>query len=170
MNEDIKKYNAVIQFKIKQADTFCVEIKAWVLNDKWMWNVYANIYEKHSLFNKPNQAYECLPFHGGCTFDSLITHENSGADTYKEDSKNTTLKLGSDYMHLHDALARRTLPVAVGVQCAAREFRSEGHALPIIAELVAVAVGVANAFDTLTLEANVGPTRTVAVGLTIGRG
>lgn len=102
MNKDIEKYNAVITFKIKSNDVFCVEIKSWLLGDKWMWNVYANIYEKHNLFNKPEEAFECLPFNGGCTFDRLITHEDSKANSYNRSPKQITLKLGSDYMHIHD--------------------------------------------------------------------
>lgn len=101
MNEKLLELNPTVEFKVKIAKTFSVTIKAWVYSGKWNWNVYANIFESHELFNDPKKAYESLPFNGGCTYDRLVSYTPSGADTYN-DRSSKTLTLGSDYAHIHD--------------------------------------------------------------------
>lgn len=110
MNKEIEEYSASIEFKIKTTESFSVIIKAWQMNKNWMWNVYALIGENHKLFNDPEKAYETLPFHGGCTYDQLIEYKSSKCTKYSDDS-GKTLKLGSDYMHLHDDYDNHSSPL-----------------------------------------------------------
>ena len=50
MNKELKEFNAVIEFRIAREKTFSVTVKAWQLQDKWQYNVYAYIFENHKLF------------------------------------------------------------------------------------------------------------------------
>jgi len=109
MNKQIDEFKAVIEFRIARNKDFSVVVKAWQHDSKWQWNVYANIFETHELFNDPVKAFDTLPFHGGCTFDQLVEHNNSNCTKYsREDTK--CLKLGSDYMHLHDNYDNHSSP------------------------------------------------------------
>lgn len=96
------KFNPSVEWKLKQHKTFSVTANAWMSGDKWNWNVYALIYESHPLFNEPGYAIQNLPFHGGCTFDKVITFAQSGGNEYDKRDPVKTLKLGSDYAHLND--------------------------------------------------------------------
>jgi hypothetical protein len=102
MNEQLEEFKATVEFKIAVKKTFSVTINAWQLNNKWAWNVYANIFETHSLFNNPEGAIDNLPFHGGCTYDKLKSEGATGGNKYDKSESHKTLVLGSDYMHLHD--------------------------------------------------------------------
>lgn len=108
MNKEIEEFKAVVEFRIAREKTFSVVVKAWQMDNKWQWNVYANIFDNHELFNNPEKAYE-LPFHGGCTFDQLIEHKNSNCTKYSCDDS-SCLKLGSDYMHLNDNYDNHSSP------------------------------------------------------------
>ena len=101
------------EFYIAREKTFCVTVKGWNsigFNgcdfdnpvEKFNWNVYALIYDNHPLFKTPKAAIESLPFHGGCTYDKLIVTSQSTGNEYDESEDSLTLKLGSDYAHLHD--------------------------------------------------------------------
>ena len=101
MNKQLKEFRASVEFKIESQKTFSVTVKAWQLMDKWSWNVYANIFENHSLFNDVNKALE-LPFNGGCTYDEIKTHTPSRGIRYDWEKESKTLIVGSDYAHIHD--------------------------------------------------------------------
>lgn len=64
------------------------------------WSIYAYIYPSHALFNTfdGNDMWQpaalCLPLHCGPSF--LRWH-------YGEDGNPTTIQVGADYRHLHDA-------------------------------------------------------------------
>jgi len=96
------KFKPSIEYKFNQHKTFSVTVCAWISSDKWNWNVYAYIYKGHPLFNDPRYAIQNLPFHGGCTFDKLLGFYQSGGNEYDSSEPVKTLKLGSDYAHLHD--------------------------------------------------------------------
>jgi hemoglobin-like flavoprotein len=100
--EEIKKWH-------KRHRTFCVEIKHWInplLQDRGehMWNVYANIFDSHPLFNIfNNQTQKDIDelegyLHWGITYKREIT---SLQRLYDPD-KVKTVVIGSDYNHLHD--------------------------------------------------------------------
>jgi len=105
-DETINEYLPSIEFKIKIAKTFSVTVKGWCSTNsidglKWHWNVYANIFESHPLFNDIDKAMN-LPLHGGCTYDQLTTSVPATGIIYDWQKETKTLKLGSDYAHLHD--------------------------------------------------------------------
>lgn len=102
-----------MEFYIAREKTFSVTVKGWNrigFNgsdfenpvEQFHWNVYASIYDGHPLFKAPQDAIESLPFHGGCTYDKLITTSKSLGNEYDKSEDCTILKLGSDYTHLHD--------------------------------------------------------------------
>lgn len=97
----------------KRHRTFSVEIKRWInghgshYRGAHMWNVYANIFDTHPLFNIfNNQTQKDLDaidelkkqFHWGITFKREVT---SLSGLHKP-QKIKTVQLGSDYNHLHD--------------------------------------------------------------------
>jgi hypothetical protein len=102
MNKQLEEFNATVEFKIVVKKTFSVTIKAWQFDGKWAWNVYANIFEAHELFNNPGSAMDSLPFHCGCTYDKLKSVGVTGGNKYDNSGSRKVLVLGSDYMHLHD--------------------------------------------------------------------
>ncbi len=82
--------------------SFSVQIKAWTRDsDDWNWNVYAFIYEGHPLFQKPAQTKQ-LHFHGGCTYDELVSTEPVEGIEYDWQLKIQYIKVGSDYKHYMD--------------------------------------------------------------------
>ena len=102
MNNEIEEYQAIVEFRIAIGKNFSVTIRAWQMDRKWQWNVYANIFETHKLFNDPKSAIDKLPFHGGCTYDKIKEEGPTGGNKYDKSESYKTLVLGSDYMHLHD--------------------------------------------------------------------
>jgi len=64
-----------------------------------MWNVYAYIYPRHSIFKEFSgtdmfqESAINLPFHGGPSF--LKFH-------YDDNGQKTSIQIGSDYSHLYD--------------------------------------------------------------------
>ncbi len=109
MNKELEEYKASIEFKIAMEKTFSVTIKAWMNLDKWAYNVYANIFESHELFNKPDEAM-LLPLNGGCTYDQLKTSVPSTGIQYEWQREVKTLVVGSDYMHIHDEYDNHSSP------------------------------------------------------------
>lgn len=86
---------------IEKSKTFTVTVHAWHRSDDFGWNVYATIFENHPLFNNVEAATE-LPFHGGCTYDHLLTDEPAGGINYNWQKVYKALKVGSDYQHYQD--------------------------------------------------------------------
>jgi len=97
------EYDIKVEFKIKSTKDFSVVAIGWKSRDQWNWNVYANIFESHPLFNDAEKAKN-LPFNCGCTFDKLITESptKDKSEWYDFDREYKTLKVGSDYNHIHD--------------------------------------------------------------------
>ena len=89
------------EWTIAQNKTFSVTVYAWHRGDDFGWNVYAHIFESHPLFNDV-EAAKALPFHGGCTYDHLLTDEPAGGIQYDWQKVDKTLKVGSDYQHYTD--------------------------------------------------------------------
>lgn len=89
------------EWTIEKTRLFCVTVRAWSREDKFGWNVYANIFEEHPLFNNV-EAAKCLHFHGGCTYDQIITHAPAEGIKYDWQKEYKTLKVGSDYQHYMD--------------------------------------------------------------------
>ena len=99
------KKHLTLEFKIASEDSYSVTIIAWNRKealDQWHWNVYAHIYDKHPLFDNPENAVETLPFHCGATYDKIITTEPAQGIKYDWQRINKTLKIGSDYAHIYD--------------------------------------------------------------------
>jgi hypothetical protein len=88
---------------------FSVTVRAWQREDKFGWNVYANIFDCHPLHNDPEAAMR-LDFHGGATYDKYITYEPSQGIKYDFQKAQRVLKVGSDYMHLYDDWAEQCDP------------------------------------------------------------
>lgn len=100
---DIQKgdMQCVIEWKVKRHETFSVVAKGWTRDGKWNWNVYANIFENHPLFNQPSKAKE-LPLNCGCTYDEVRTAVPSEGIQYSWQRETKTLVVGSDYAHISD--------------------------------------------------------------------
>ncbi len=109
MNEQLTEFKATVEFKIAVEKTFSVTIKAWQLTDKWNYNVYANIFEKHDLFNDVDKAM-MLPFNGGCSYDEIKTFTPARGIQYDWQKESKVLVLGSDYNHLHDNYDNHSSP------------------------------------------------------------
>lgn len=109
MNEQIKEFNAIVEFRIARESTFTVTVKAWLMADKWQYNVYALISEKHALFNDVDKAMN-LPFNGGCTYDQIETMTPARGIQYDFQKEYKTLIVGSDYAHMHDNYDNHSSP------------------------------------------------------------
>jgi hypothetical protein len=112
MINELKLNRAHITFTPEQNKHFTVTIEGWnrvgfremdfnTPVEVWGWNVYAHIYESHPLFNDIDEALQ-LPFHGGCTYDKIITTAPSQGIKYDFEKVTHCLKVGSDYSHLGD--------------------------------------------------------------------
>jgi hypothetical protein len=108
MNNQIKEFSAVIQFRIAASKSFTVVVKAWLAMDKWQYNVYANIFENHPLFNDVEKA-KSLPFNCGCTYDSFKANSPTSND-YEWQKETKALVVGSDYSHIHDNYDNHSSP------------------------------------------------------------
>ncbi|SER26098.1 hypothetical protein SAMN05216522_11746 [Rosenbergiella nectarea] len=79
---------------------FSVQVVGWHSGRCYSWNVYANIFDSHPLFNSTD-GIESIPMHCGITYDQLIT---TGFIEKKYDwQKDSQYRVvGSDYTHLYD--------------------------------------------------------------------
>ncbi len=79
-----------------------IEIICWLINDTdFVWNVYANIFESHKLFNNIEKALEA-PFHGGYSYDHILTYIPAQGIKYDWQKEKKTLRIRCDYNHLGD--------------------------------------------------------------------
>jgi hypothetical protein len=88
------------EWTIEKTRLFSVTVRSWHTGDGFGWNVYAYIFEEHPLFNNLEAAYN-LPFHGGCTYQQIIT-TTPPEMTYDWQKEYKSLKVGSDYQHYMD--------------------------------------------------------------------
>ena len=86
-------------------DWFSVEVKVWKSMDKFIWNVYAHIFEKHPIF-EDNQAIYDLPFYG-VSYDSESINQPLGGVRYDWQTVTKVKKVGCDYNHLGDNYLNR---------------------------------------------------------------
>ena len=107
VNEEIP---FTVEYWVKRDKTFTVSAKCWRNGDKWMWNVYAYIFDNHPLFSKPGLA-KVLPFNCGCTFDEIVTSEPSEGIKYDWQKTKRKLVVGSDYAHIHDDYENHPSPI-----------------------------------------------------------
>lgn len=128
MNEQIKEFKAIVEFRFSTEETFSVTIKAWPSLDKWNWNVYANIFESHPLFNNVDKAIS-LPFNGGCTYDEIKTHTPARGIQYDWQKESKTLIVGSDYAHIHDDYDNHPSPLDYIPQKVLRDAKELADAL-----------------------------------------
>lgn len=93
-----------------QEKTFTITVRCWetggvpgVIESKFIWNVYAHIFDTHPLFLEVERAKD-LPFHGGCTYDKFITTEPTTPVDQRASYEKTSrcIKVGSDYAHHMD--------------------------------------------------------------------
>lgn len=95
------KYNTSVSFWIAREKTHCVEVKAWYCDDKWMWNIYAHVFESHPFFNDHDKLLG-LPFNCDCTFDRTKTEEPLNGVERGWERKTISKVVGSDYAHIYD--------------------------------------------------------------------
>ena len=93
--------NPAYEWLIYRNDNFTVQVRSWVDSNKHHWNVYANIFDTHPFFNEMTKVLD-LHFHGGVTYEQRITHTPAQGIKYSWQKSYETLKVGSDYAHLHD--------------------------------------------------------------------
>lgn len=88
---------------VKNKD-FTIQVRGWKFGeserDTWKWNVYAFIFDTHPMFGKFEWA-ECLPMHGGVTYDKVITTEPA-VKKYDHQATHKVMKYGCDYQHYGD--------------------------------------------------------------------
>lgn len=108
LNFDTPSY----EWNVYRGKTFTVQVRCWRFpsEDKFTWNVYAYIYEKHPLFSQVEYAMDNLYFHAGATLEEMHTIAPALGIRYDWQRENRTLKLGSDYQHLHDNYFRECDP------------------------------------------------------------
>jgi hypothetical protein len=102
-----------VEWTVYQCDTFSVTVKSWKTKNyefiekgygsefRHHWNVYANIFHTHPIYETPELAKD-LPLHGGCTFDKQTISQPIGGIRYDWQKVSNTLKVGSDYSHYMD--------------------------------------------------------------------
>lgn len=98
---EFKEPRKAIEWVIYEDRNFRVLIRGWNRGDEFKWNVYAFIFDTHPLFGKID-ALMCAPFHGGVTYDTLITHEPARGIQYNWQKVDKFYKIGSDYSHHGD--------------------------------------------------------------------
>ena len=86
---------------VYQHKTFSVTVRHWMSGERHCWNVYAHVFDNHPMFGKVD-ALMGLHFHGGATFDQLITTAPAQGIKYDWQKETKTYKLGSDYAHAWD--------------------------------------------------------------------
>ena len=110
MTKEIKFENPAHEWTPVQEKSFSITVRAWfikglpgITDDRHCWNVYANIFDNHPMFSNVEWA-KGLPFHGGCTFDKIITTEFATPEAERYDWMKTYkfIKVGSDYAHYGD--------------------------------------------------------------------
>ncbi len=127
-----------------QEKTFSITVRCWfikgvqdITKDRYCWNVYANIFEEHPQFANVEWAKR-LPFHGGCTFDKIITTEYATPESERAAWMKTykSVKVGSDYAHCGDEHFEQYAPtdgVPSEIQCDVLElYAALAAALPAI--------------------------------------
>jgi len=102
---DIKPIEEMLtstKFNFFRCKDFNVEVVGWESEKgKWNWNVYAYIFETHKLFADQDAWYE-LPFNCGATLEDRIITGPARGIRYDWQKETETIKLGSDYNHIHD--------------------------------------------------------------------
>lgn len=105
MELKLKEPRKAIEWTIHHCRDFSVIVRGWTYESldgvKNNWNVYANIFDSHPLFGNVN-AMLSLPFHGGPTYEKLITTEPAQGIRYDFEKVAKTYKIGSDYAHYMD--------------------------------------------------------------------
>jgi hypothetical protein len=105
MKLELKEPRKSIEWTIHQGKDFSVTVRGWTtqgLNGvENRWNVYANVFDNHPFFGKID-ALLSLHFHGGPTFEKLITTEPAQGVRFDFERINKTYKIGSDYSHAWD--------------------------------------------------------------------
>jgi len=100
MENNKLKFELAREWTLK-TNTFGIQIRCWDLSGRWVWNMYALIYDNHPLFKDPERAYN-LDFHGGCTYDEKISSEPARGIKYDWQKLRSMLKIGCDYNHYRD--------------------------------------------------------------------
>lgn len=130
-----------------QEKTFSISVRCWLMEssfgDKYVWNVYAHIYEGHPLFSDVERAKN-LHFHYGCTYDKFVTVEHPEPEATRAAWMKTSrsLKVGSDYSHYQDDVFEASAPhdgVPFAIQRDVLELAAQlSAAVPAPAEEVAL--------------------------------
>jgi len=96
------------EWTVYRDKTFTVTVRCWNRempegwDEKWNWNVYANIFEEHPCFGEVERLVETLHMHGGCTYEKLHTIDEARGNRYEWQRSSKMLKIGSDYVHYGD--------------------------------------------------------------------
>ena len=126
--KEIKFEHPAHEWTPVQEKSFSISVRCWfikgvsgITDDRHAWNVYANIFDNHPHFGNVEWAKN-LPFHGGCTFDKIITTEYAKPEAERADWMKTykCIKVGSDYAHYGDERFEQYSPadgVPSEIQC-----------------------------------------------------
>lgn len=99
--KEINLKHLAYEWTVFQEKSFSVQVRGWGTEGNFKWNVYALIFDNHPLFNNVDAAL-CLHFHGGPTYDKIITTDEAQGYQYNWQKQSKVLKIGSDYAHAYD--------------------------------------------------------------------
>ncbi|WP_145507608.1 hypothetical protein [Yersinia hibernica] len=96
------------EWTVDKGKNWSVTVKGWNNGSSNCWNVYLNISDSHQYFSKPEDFFHGLPFHGGATYDRIIT--TKWPDPIHDFQRDSVMrKIGSDYQHLYDSLEEESI-------------------------------------------------------------
>jgi hypothetical protein len=84
---------------VKRGDHYTVEVKRWESPMGNHWNVYANIFPDHPIY-EDLEAQEELPLHWGLSYWVRKSFADVKRFDWTRDAE--TITIGSDYAHLYD--------------------------------------------------------------------
>jgi hypothetical protein len=108
------KKDISVSYWYERAKSYSVEVKCWQLGDKWMWNVYAHVFDNHRKFDD-NDWLMSLSMHGGVTFDKQTISQPLGGCRYDWMTTKKTKAIGCDFEHIYDDHDNHPSPIDYGL-------------------------------------------------------
>lgn len=136
MKEVLNFTNKSTEWLVFSNKEFTITVKNWVSKgfpqgyyegagavDVNHWNVYLCVSEDSEFFNKPG-AIQSAPWHGGVTYDQVMTSAPAFGIKYDWQKEVKYYKFGSDYSHYMDHFEEYTAEMGIP-----SEIRSDVEAL-----------------------------------------
>lgn len=105
---DEKELKMSGEWTVEKGKNWSVTVKGWNNGTHNCWNVYLNVSDSHQYFSEQEDFFHSLPFHGGATYDRIITTKwPNPCHDFQRDI--VMRKIGSDYQHLYDNLKEESI-------------------------------------------------------------